>query len=318
MLLLRRATASAAILAATLTMLSASPHALADDKSIAEQLFLDGKKLMEEGKAKEACPKLEESMRLGPADGTQLRLATCYEMIGRYATAWGMFREGLARAKKANNAQRIQFATEHLAAVEPKVSKVTITVEEAAKVPALEVKLDGEVLGIAGLGTALPVDPGPHKVTATAPGKMPWEGSVAITTDAQMASVRIPALEDAAAAPSPAVTTGGVPTMAYVLAGTGVVALGVTIGARVAMGSKHDDRRAECLTQTTPACDDTGKSSIQRWETISFIAGGLTVVSLGAAVYLYASAPMDSRPPEATAFVRVVPTVGGLNFEGAF
>jgi hypothetical protein len=318
MLPLRRTTATAAILAATLVVQPfATPLAFADDKSIAEQLFVDAKKLMDEGKAKEACPKLEESMRLDPADGTQLRLATCYEMMGRYATAWTMFREGLARAKKANNAQRLQFATEHLAVVEPKVSKVTITIDDGSKDAGLEVKMDGAIIGAAGLGTALPVDPGVHEVTATAPGKKPWAGSVTITTDAQMASLRVPSLDDA---PTPTTASRGAPATAYVALGAGVVFLGGAIFGQVLAGSAYDDRKTACAAQTSSACDDSGKSKVRTWETVSFVSAGLSAVAFGVSIYLFTSTPKtESTATVSSLRIGIVPAAAPtFALEGAF
>lgn len=106
MLQFRRPQAAAAILATALLASSVAPRAFADNKTMATQLFDDAKKLMDAGKAAEACPKLEESMRLDPADGTELRLAYCYELVGRTATAWTLFKTGLEKAKKAGNQNR--------------------------------------------------------------------------------------------------------------------------------------------------------------------------------------------------------------------
>lgn len=130
------------------------------DRARAAQLFVDGKKLMEDGKYADACPKLEESQRLDPGDGTLLRLAWCDEMLGKLATSWALFREGLASAKKSNNDARIKFATEHLAAIEPKLSKVTIQVSPGAAVEGLEIRWDGKTLSKSEWNSEFPVDPG--------------------------------------------------------------------------------------------------------------------------------------------------------------
>jgi hypothetical protein len=104
--------------------------------------------------------------------------------------------------------------------------------------------------------------------------------------------------------------------MAWVLTGTGVALIGVTILARIEASSAADDRKSACALETSPTCDDVGKGKVRTWEGVSFVAGGLALVSIGAAVYLFTSSPKEEAPPQA--YVRVVPTIGGVGFEGAF
>src|SRR6185369_12155545 len=63
------------------------------DSAIAQSLFDEGRKLMNEKKFAEACPRLERSYKLDPAAGTLLNVAVCHEGLGRTATAWNEFRE---------------------------------------------------------------------------------------------------------------------------------------------------------------------------------------------------------------------------------
>src|SRR6187549_3979092 len=68
------------------------------DESLAESQFNEGRKLMEGGRPKEACPKFESSQRLDPALGTLLNLADCYERIGLLASAQRRFLEAAQAA----------------------------------------------------------------------------------------------------------------------------------------------------------------------------------------------------------------------------
>lgn len=106
--------------------------------------------------------------------------------------------------------------------------------------------------------------------------------------------------------------------MAYVLGGTGVVLLGVGVAARFVANSAMDDRRAQCLQEVATTCDDVGVGKVHAWEGISFAALGLGAASIGGALYLYFSAPKGEAPKASTAFVRIAPTPGGFQLQGAF
>src|SRR4051812_5478245 len=74
--------------------------------AVAQALFNDAKTLMQAGKYAEACPKLEESQRLGPAIGTQFNLAVCYEALGKMASAWSLYLDVAGVAKSTNQPER--------------------------------------------------------------------------------------------------------------------------------------------------------------------------------------------------------------------
>src|SRR5260221_8706952 len=154
--------------------LSASAQSAGAEVALAEALYQKGRQLMAEGKYAEACPKFAESYRLDAATGTLLNLAACHESEKKLATAWAEFSEAAASARRDHRDDRVKFAEEHLAAIEPKLSRLTVTVAPNAEVPQLKLQVDGAVVLAAARGVPAPVDPGEHVVEAHAPGRKRW------------------------------------------------------------------------------------------------------------------------------------------------
>ena len=98
------------------------------DSAAARALFAEGRQLMSAEKYTEACPKLEESLRLDPGMGTQFNLAHCWEKLGRSASAWAMFLDVAAAARAGNQPQREAAAKERAAALEPKLTRLRVVV----------------------------------------------------------------------------------------------------------------------------------------------------------------------------------------------
>src|SRR5258706_88865 len=72
---------------------TAQAQATSAEKTAAETLFGEGKRLMDEGKFSDACPKFADSQKLDPGVGTLLNLARCYQKNGQAATAWSTYKE---------------------------------------------------------------------------------------------------------------------------------------------------------------------------------------------------------------------------------
>jgi hypothetical protein len=190
--------AAAAIGAALLAPGAARADVSAADKAAAEALFNHAKSLMKEGRYPEACSKFQESQRIDPGIGTMLYMADCFEKNGQTASAWAEFLEAAAAAKAAGQAEREQKARDRAAALEPKLSRLSITVSPGGELEGLVVKRDGTVIHKALWGTPVPLDPGEHTIEATAPGRKPWSKKVTLVAAAKFAkSIIIPRLEDA-------------------------------------------------------------------------------------------------------------------------
>lgn len=319
-----RRSLSGLLLACVLVGSTVRAEPSAADAATARSLFDEARKLMKAGKYAEACPKLEEGARLNPGIGMRFNLASCWEHLGKTASAWSLYLDVAASAKLANQPAREKEARKAAQALEPLLSSLTIVVD--AKVPGLEVKHDGTVVGEGAYGTAVYVDPGTHVVEASAPDHEPWTHKVEIAVKDRI-KVTVPKLKaiDKPKPPPPpppkeppSPGLGTTRTVALGLGVVGVIGLGVgTYGGLRAM-SLNGQSGDHCEGNV---CDREGYDlrkdalSAGRVGTVGFVAGGAFLV--GAAV-LWFLAPPPARETT-TAFVPYVGNGGGgLAMTGAW
>lgn len=211
-----------------------SPAAI--DRLSAEALFDDGLRLMQTHDFVAACPKLEASYRLDPGIGTLLYLADCYAATGRIASAWISFREAAFEAKKATQPEREQAALERAESLESKLTSLRLLMVSPAADLAL--RLDGHLLEPSMIGVSMPVDPGPHTLEASAPGRLPWRQTLSVVPKPGLITMTIPQL--AAAPPAPVANKPedrGSPhqeALGWIGVGLGAAAL---VGASAALGA---------------------------------------------------------------------------------
>jgi serine/threonine-protein kinase len=284
------------------------------DKAASDVLFKDAKQLVEAGRVNEACLKFEESQRLDPTPGTLLNLGDCYKAGSptRTASAWGAYRQAEAMARQRGDAARQEGAALRAQAIEPLLSKVTITVAPAARVPGFEVRWDGRLIGEGFFGSAFPVDAGQHTIVASAPGHKSWTGQGIVAADGKTTTVDVHVLgatENAPGAPSPDVPYWGAQRTLGVVAGVAGLA-GLVVGSiyGVKAANKNADSLPHCQPNNIKLCDAQG---VQLGEdafgaaavsTVGFVAGGL---ALAGGTVLFLSAP--SGPAKRTS--------GSLRFE---
>jgi hypothetical protein len=202
---LRRVLAALAALAAFGVPLAVSTPAAAQtvdtDRQIAQQLFDDGRVLLEAKRYSEACPKFAESQRLDPGGGTLSNLALCHELEGKTATAWSEFRDALSQASKDERKDREELARAHIADLAPKLMRVVVHVPERLSAREPEINLDKSKLPRTAWDTPIPVDPGEHRVTVSVRGAEPWTTTVTVSKPGETYTVDLPALDSALACP---------------------------------------------------------------------------------------------------------------------
>lgn len=290
--------------------------------------FEEGKKLAEQGKWAEACPRFAEAHRLKPdAVGITLNLADCYKRTGKSASAWSLFKEGAFRAKKEDkDAARADYADKEAAALEPNLSRLQVDVEDT---PGLTIHIDDQDLGKGAFGTPVPIDPGDHKIEATAPGYSVWSTSVRIGLDKDKQQIKIPGLQkvaaplasgSAAAGPSPALRPA-----AFAVGGLGVAGLvlggvmgGLTLGDKSYLADNCDAKTSACTSQV--AKDKLASARTKALvSTIGFSVGGAALATGVVLFVLSMRSPAAAKDEQKPALIPAVgPGFAGLAAVGSF
>lgn len=290
----------------------------AADQVLATELFKQGRALMARENYSEARDKLARSHLLDPGGGTALNLGICYERTGQYASAWKIFNEALEMARRDARADREALALERLALVEPRMARMTITVPAEAVIPGLRISLDESALEAATWGVPLPVDAGPHRISASAPGHESWTHGIEVADGLNAITVPVlkalPAVHETPTRTSVAVPPrsprhasaardrdevgadhGDSRRLAGWLAGSvGVVGVGLGTFFAIRAMRKQSESDREC----TGGCSENGArlsreaGSAADIATVGFVFGG---VALGAGTYLVLTAPAPQR-----------------------
>lgn len=288
------------------------------DQALADGLFNEGLALIVAGRVAEACPKFEAAQRLEPTVGTQMNLANCLEKLGRTASAFALFQDAAATARKAGDTLRQGISLGRAKALEAKLSKLTIVVG-ANRPPGFLVTRGGQPVLEAMWNSALPLDPGDHAMEASAPGRITWQGTATVRPEGSVYMIEIPEL---AVAPVEKRVGGGGwgPQRAVGASVAGVGIVGLVLGA--AFGAKALSQNASADASCRPA--DHDKCSAQgvalhhdalasaHVSTAGLVIGG---AALAAGVALFASAPRAKAPADTgrfEAFPLVGAGIGGL------
>jgi len=260
-----------------LAVLAASALASAQpaDRAAAEALFLEARKLAGDGKYAEACPKFAESQRLDPATGTLLNLADCNEHAGRTASAWMTWLEAAAAAKARGQVERERLARQRSAALQAKLSYLTIEVPGGSAVAGLSVTRNGEPVREALWGTAVPVDPERYTVVASAPGYRSWQQTVVVTPGQAPIRIQVPRLEPEPAAGDLRAVTAPPPAAAPPPP--------APVAAPLPPPAAPPQPPPVAPAPASPAADQATDGSAQR--TWGWVSGGVGLVGIGVGSY---------------------------------
>lgn len=169
----------------------------------AEQLFSDGTKLMADGKLAQACDAFAASNRVEPRAGTLIQLGDCRERNHQLASAWSAYKDVLGRVK---DPRKRAYATGKIAALEPRMSYVTVQVADDNRIDGLTITRDGKPFDAALWNRALPLDGGDYVLVARAPGRVDWKTTAHVPVDGGKLAIQVPKLSELGSRP-PVVAT---------------------------------------------------------------------------------------------------------------
>jgi hypothetical protein len=226
-----------------------------EDVAAAAALFKDAKELAQAQNLGPACDKFAESQRLDPHLGTLIYLATCHELLGKTASAWGEFTRAADLAARTHESAREQLARNRAAALESRLSKIVVQVR--VRTPDMHIEINGREKDPATLADPLPVDPGEYTIRASAQGHQDWVKTIAVAAGPTTLVVDVPPLTE--------LPTGGSTAAPVVSPVTPVV----------------DARQNERVTEQPP-----GESMPSRgWRTAGFVIGGVGLAGIGVGTY---------------------------------
>lgn len=255
------------------------------DGETAKRLFDEAIDDFSNNRIAAACPKLEASIRLRAEVKPLGLLAACYERQGKLATAYRTFKETRKKAEAANDNDSAVAAAGHVARLEPKVARVTIT-------SSTPVTLDGKPF--ADVGKPYEIDAGKHKVSAAG-----FDKDLEIK-DGDNATVVIPKADGVVIAPTEPTPIRAPSSSNRKLIGMGVLGGGVAFTAvgglfGLQAKGKWDDAQSkhgcnddgDCADQAGLKLIDSARSK----GLVSTVFVGVGLVAVAGGVVLYLTAP---------------------------
>ncbi|HEU4727857.1 MAG TPA: hypothetical protein VFT22_08220 [Kofleriaceae bacterium] len=159
----------------------------------AEGLFNDGNKLMAQGQIAAACDAFEASNHIEPRAGTLIRLGECREQNHQLASAWSAYKDALTRVK---DPKKRAYATARAAALEPRISRLTVAVPAESRIEGLALTRGGKPLDPVLWNRALTVDGGDYVITARARGREEWRATAHVAIESDKVAIDVPRLKE--------------------------------------------------------------------------------------------------------------------------
>lgn len=253
-------------------------------------------------------------------------IATCEEQLGQLVVALGGYELALAQAE----GMPPEFIADVQSSVDDLKSRIPkLVIERGAGAEAASIELDGVALGFNAIGVETPINPGPHAVTATAPGYEPYRETVSVAEGSvkvlSIVMEEIGAKEPEVATPPP--QESGEPekrfgVLPYVIGGAGAVVTITGVTFLVVAGSKKSKAKGICggdLEKCDPNSDTERAidlvNSTQTYEALGIVSIGLGVAGLATGAVLYyldnkskfSSGSQQSRESTQNATLRFAP-----------
>jgi hypothetical protein len=287
--------------------------------------FQRGIELEQAGNWSDAIQQFREVGQVRMTPQVRFHIAFCEEGLGRLVTALGGYELALAEA----DAVGADFRAE----VEASIGKLReripkLFIERGENAEAALVQLDGVDLGASSVGVEVPLDPGPHTVTASAPGYKPFSQTADLrereVTNLTLVLEPEPVPERPLQPVGPDQPPPPPPpnrTIPYIIGGVGA-------GSLIAGGVFFALRQTtlETLEENCPDplnCDSSNKPAYERvklYGVVAPVATGVGIAALGAAVTLILLEKKPGQGPQKGVVVTPVApgSYAGVSVNGLF
>jgi hypothetical protein len=295
---------------------SAQPAGSKSDEAEAARLFGEGREALTKKDNVTACARFRSSLALAARPNTIFRVAQCDEADGKIAAALSRWQQGLAMLPDGD--ERLKIARDRIAALDPKVPRVSIKLDGGAP-EGSRVLIDGAAQTSAVFGAPIPLEIGAHSIVVEAPGRASRTSEVTLS-ESDRKEIRVaagPAVDggkgnQGGPTPPPPSSGGALRTAGFIAGAVGVAGLitaGVTGGLLLANDGTvkdHCNTMKVCDAQGWQAINDAGP--LFTVNTISWIVGGAWA---GAGVALLLSSRSGGGSAKATGLLAPTPLPGG-------
>jgi hypothetical protein len=304
--------------AATIALLIASPLAARADRAgkpvptptpsrapvaaTADELFEQGRALLERKQYAEACARFEQSMQAEDALGTRLNLAVCLQEWGRLQSAFLAFEDTRKRALSVAQGAFAKAAADRVSAFKAQIPVLVVRPADDLPGMVITIRREGYPDQVVAPAQAVPLDPSGAStgaaaptVEVTAPDRQPYTSKPIDIVVGQRSVVDVPALAPLGepspppdeAPPAPARGWTGAQKLGVGLAAGGVASLGASLALNLVWRSSAQ----------ASSCDDdciADANARMRFIGTPLFAGGLALVGVGA--YLYFARGRSETP----------------------
>lgn len=326
-----------ATLAACCLMATAAPalaRPSARELSRARAHFQQGTELEAAGNWTQALTLFRDVGQVKMTAQVRFHIALCEEHLGRDTSALGGYKLALQGASSVHAKSFTTTVKHHIKDLQTRIPK--LTVERGAGAAGATIQLDGVELGISSIGTPIPVDPGPHTVSAKAVGYQPFEKTFDIeekqkkSIDVTMHATPSVAPElNANASSTPKDQLGEQPqshskVAAYIVGGVGIAGLAASGVFYYLRQKSISDLDKACGSdhQHCPASSKSTYDAAKRYNILAPVALGVGVAGVGTAIVLLIAGHHSSTAKADQAALRLEPAApasqAGVSLVGTF
>ncbi len=313
------------------------PAAAAPDKeelSKARARFQQATELEQAGNWAAALQQFREVGQVRMTPQVRYHIALCEEKLGKLVAALGGFELALSEAESLGPDFRKEVE-DKTNALRERIPKLVIERGEGAEAATIE--LDGIALGASSIGIEVPLDPGPHQISARASGYDVYTETIEVPEkETKRVSVTLNKLAEESGGNASAGNTGAPAPAGPVQHPSRVLPYAIGIGGGVLLASSGvfflmrqsqiNTLNTLCGGTTCPSnvnVDEVNnhRSKLNTYDAIMKITAIGGVAAIGVAVGLIVLEPKPQKPATAGLFIN--PTapgadVGGFSLAGAF